>query len=449
MAKSTNLDHMARVAFVTLGCPKNEVDSDRMMASVDASTFALVDDIADADVVVLNTCGFIQDAVEEGVETAMELAAWRDAFPNRKLVIAGCMVSRYGADLEHSLTEADAFVPVSDETGIVSVLAGLVGGDDATPTSSFALLDSADEAVVSRMPVRGPSAYLQISDGCFRTCTYCTIPSIRGPYRSRPLPKLLAEARFLIETGARELVLVGQDTSAWGRDLPGPEVLADVVRSLAGLEGLSWLRIMYLQPDGVTDELLAAMAAETNVCRYLDIPLQHASADVLKAMHRSGSAAQFLGMLERIRAHMPDAVLRTSVIAGFPGETSADVSELIRFIQDAGFDYVGVFPYSPEDGTVAATLPGLLAKRTRIARAQRLRDAADGVGVEAAAARVGSVVEVLSEGVDEEGVPVGRWRGQAPEVDGIVLLDREVDPGCIVSARVVDTLGYDLEAEVL
>ncbi|MCG2808714.1 MAG: 30S ribosomal protein S12 methylthiotransferase RimO [Coriobacteriia bacterium] len=448
MAESTKPDHMARVAFVTLGCPKNEVDSDRMMAAVESSTLLLVDDIADADVVVLNTCGFIQDAVEEGVEVAMELAAWRDAFPDRKLVIAGCMVSRYGTDLEQSLTEADAFVRVSDEAGIVPVLAEVVGGDEIALASSTPSA-SADEPVVSRMPASGPSAYLQISDGCFRTCTYCTIPSIRGPYRSRPLPELLDETRFLIETGAREIVLIGQDTSAWGRDLPGSEVLADVVSRLAGLDGLSWLRVMYVQPDGVTDELLAAMAAQSNVCRYLDIPLQHASADVLKAMHRSGSSAQFLGMLERIRSYMPDAVVRTSVIAGFPGETSADVNELIRFIQDAGFDYVGVFPYSPEDGTVAATLPGLPAKRTRIARAQRLRDAADKVGVEAAAARIGSVVEVLSEGVDEEGVPVGRWRGQAPEVDGIVLLDREVEPGDIVAARVIDTLGYDLEAEVL
>lgn len=448
MAESTKSNLMARIAFVTLGCPKNEVDSDRMKAAVALSVFTLVDEIADADVVVLNTCGFIQDAVEEGVEVAMELAAWRDAFPDRKLVIAGCMVSRYGSDLEQSLTEADAFLPVSEEAGVVSLLTRLVGGVEAEPTST-PLTSPAEETLVSRMPVSGPSAYLQISDGCFRTCTYCTIPSIRGPYRSRPLPELLSEARFLIDSGAQELVLIGQDTSAWGRDLPGPEVLADVITDLAGLEGLSWLRVMYVQPDGVTDELLAAMGAQSNVCRYLDIPLQHASADVLKAMHRSGSSTQFLGMLERIRAHMPDAVVRTTLIAGFPGETSADVKELTRFIQDAGFDYVGVFPYSPEDGTVAATLPGLPAKRTRIARAQRLRDVADRVGVEAAAARVGSVVEVLSEGLDEEGVPVGRWRGQAPEVDGIVLLDREVEPGSIVSVRVVDTLGYDLEAEVL
>jgi len=301
---------------------------------------------------------------------------------------------------------------------------------------------------MGRMPAIGPSAYLQISDGCFRACAYCTIPSIRGPYRSRPLPELLQEARHLIETGARELVLIGQDTSAWGRDLPGAETLADVVTAVARLEGLGWLRIMYVQPDGVTDELLQVMASEPTVCRYLDIPLQHASVSVLRRMRRSGSGEQFLALIERIRSYMPDVALRTTLIAGFPGETRADVNELVAFIERARFDYVGVFPYSPEEGTEASTLPELPQRRTRIARAQRLRDAADVVGVQRASELVGSQIEVISEGVDEEGAPVGRWRGQAPEVDGIVLLDRPVELGVFVSVRVTDTLGYDLAPEV-
>jgi len=432
------------VAFVTLGCPKNEVDSDRMMAAVKASSFELVSELDNADIVVLNTCGFIRDAVEEGVEAAMELAVWRDAHPERKLVIAGCMVSRYGSELEASLTEADAFLPVSDEAAVVSLIADLAGtGPDPACEPAEGSLPG------PRMPSVGPSAYLQVSDGCFRECAYCTIPSIRGPYRSRPLQELLDEARFLVETGAKEIVLIGQDTSAWGRDLEGDATLADVVKAVARTPGLVWLRIMYVQPDGVTDELLSAMAAEPTVCRYLDIPLQHASVPVLRAMRRSGSAESFLGMLQRIRSHMPDAVIRTTLIAGFPGETRKDVNELVAFIEAAQFDYVGVFPYSPEEGTEAATLPGLPQKRTRVARAQRLRDAADAVGVRCAANRVGSSIEVLCEGVDEEGVPVGRWRGQAPEVDGIVLLDKQFEPGTIVMARVTDTLGYDLEAEVL
>lgn len=428
------------VAFVTLGCPKNEVDSDRMKATLIASGTPVVEDLDDANVVVLNTCGFIRDAVEEGVEVALDLAGWRDAEPGRRLIVAGCLVSRYGDELEGSLTEADAFLPVADEQELPAVVARIALG---SATAVGVLPD------VVRTPAAGPSAYLQISDGCFRACAYCTIPSIRGPYRSRPLSEILDEARFLISTGAEEIILIGQDTSAWGRDLPGSETLSDVVRAVAVLEGLLWLRVMYVQPDGVTDELLAAMSAHPTVCHYLDMPLQHASGSVLRSMRRSGSGADYLALIARVRRAMPDVVLRTTVIAGFPGETRADVDELIGFVEQADLDYVGVFPYSPEAGTEAATLPGLPAKRTRLARAQGVRDAADRVGMTKVTRFIGETLEVISEGVDEEGEPVGRWRGQAPEIDGVVLLDREVPIGEIARVRVTDTLGYDLEAEVL
>jgi len=429
-----------RVSFVTLGCPKNEVDSDRMKASLLACGMPVVEDLDDADVVVLNTCGFIRDAVEEGVEVALDLAGWRDADPGRRLIVAGCLVSRYGDELKDSLTEADAFLSVADECELPALIARMSLGTD------MAVCVQPD---VVRTPAAGPSAYLQISDGCFRACAYCTIPSIRGAYRSRPLPEILDEARFLISTGAKEIILIGQDTSAWGRDLPGTETLADVLGALAGLEGLRWLRVMYVQPDGVTDELLAAMSAHPTVCHYLDMPLQHASASVLRSMRRSGSGAEYLALIGRVRRAMPDVVLRTTLIAGFPGETRADVDELIGFIEEADLDYVGVFPYSPEAGTEAATLPGLPSKRTRVARAQRVRDAADRVGTAKVIRLIGETLEVLSEGVDEEGVPVGRWRGQAPEVDGVMLLGRQIPVGEFAQVRVTDTLGYDVEAEVL
>ncbi|MHB9003772.1 MAG: 30S ribosomal protein S12 methylthiotransferase RimO [Coriobacteriia bacterium] len=432
-------DTQLRVHFVTLGCPKNEVDSDRMMTAVAASGWSLVTEPEDADVVVVNTCGFIRAAVEEGIDAVLELTEWRDAAPERRLVVAGCMVSRYGDELSASLTEADAFLPVSAEEHLAELLSDLT----ATKAVTAAL------APAGRMPATGPSAYLQIADGCFRTCAYCTIPSIRGPYRSRELADLLDEARFLAATGAREIVLVGQDTSAWGRDLAGEETLADVIRAIAAVPNVAWLRVMYVQPDGVTDELLQAMADTPNVCRYLDIPLQHASERVLRAMHRGGSGAAFLEMIARIRAIMPDVVLRTSLIAGYPGEKRADVDELIAFVRDARFDYAGVFTYSPEEGTAAGSLADLPSLRTRQARSQRVRDAADAVGFDRAAARIGATLHVLSEGLDEDGIPVGRWQGQAPEVDGIVLLDREVPAGTMVRARVIDALGYDLEAEVL
>jgi ribosomal protein S12 methylthiotransferase len=347
------------------------------------------------------------------------------------------MPSRYGDDLAASMPEVDAFVSVKDEGEIVSVIGRLTG----TETRATA-------AVSATRSVEGFSAYLKISDGCHRACAYCTIPTIRGPYTSRALEDIAQEARELVALGAREIVLIGQDITAYGRDREDGTVLADVVKTVAATEGLSWLRLMYLQPDGVTDELLSVMASNPTVCRYLDMPLQHASAPVLRSMRRRGDGPEYLRLIERIRAVMPDAVLRTTLIAGFPGETRSDVSALKRFIAEARFDYVGVFAYSPEEGTEAAVMADQVPLRTRRARAQSLRDLADTLGFERAAARVGETLEVLVEGTDEdEGFIMGRWRGQAPEIDGLVVLDRG-EPGQMVRATVVDALGYDLEAEV-
>ncbi len=428
---------MPAVAFITLGCPKNEVDTDRMRAAVLSSSYSLVEDIDEADLVVVNTCSFIQDATEESLATVLEVAQqWVPEKAGRHLVVAGCMPSRYGDELAGELPEVSAFVPVGDEASLLDIverLTGVAAGRGLASTATRTL--------------EGFSAYLQISDGCHRDCAYCTIPSIRGPYVSRQLDSIVAEAEELVRLGAREIVLIGQDTSAYGRDLDTGHTLADVVRAVASVPDLHWLRLMYVQPDGVDDQLLAAIAENDNVCRYLDIPLQHASRPVLRAMKRSGDTDSFLTMLARIRAILPDVVLRTTVIAGFPGETTADVRELQRFLSLARFDYVGVFVYSPEDGTVAGGMAGQVPVRTRRARAQRLRDLSDAIGFELAAARIDGVLEVLVEGVDpDDGVVVGRWRGQAPEIDGLVLLDGGT-PGEFVNVRVVDSLGYDLEGE--
>lgn len=426
-----------RVGFVTLGCPKNEVDTDRMRAGMLAAGFPVADELDDADVVVLNTCSFITEATEESISAVLELSGeWVPRREGRRLVVAGCMPSRYGAELTASMPEVDAFVPVAEEESLPLVVAGLTGVTLA-------------ETPPPGRTAPGPSAYLQVSDGCHRGCAYCTIPAIRGPYRSRPLPEIVSEAVALVAGGALEIVLIGQDVTAYGRDLDSPDTLADVVRAVAAVPGLRWLRLMYAQPDGVTEELLAAMTESDVVCRYLDMPLQHASRPVLRAMHRSGDADSFLALIGRIRAAMPDVVLRTTLIAGFPGETRSDAAELDRFLKAARFDYVGVFPYSREDGTVAAGLPDQVPGRTRRARAQRLRDVADAIGFERAAAHVGETLEVLVEGIDpDEGLTVGRWRGQAPEVDGVVYLDRG-EPGTIVWARIVESVCYDLIGEVV
>lgn len=428
------------VAFLTLGCPKNEVDTDKMRAAVASSAYRLVDDHDQADVVIVNTCSFITEATEESISVVLELAAdWLPHSASRKLVVAGCMPSRYGGDLSAEMPEVAAFVPVDAEGAVLEVIER-VTGVKAAPVASA--------AGARKRTVSGPFAYLQVSDGCHRDCAYCTIPSIRGPYRSRALDDIVAEAHELVAAGAKEIVLIGQDITAYGRDLDASHTIADVVRAVSSVPGVLWLRLMYAQPDGVSDELLSAMADNPNVCRYLDMPLQHASRPVLRAMRRSGDAEKYLALIARIRAAMPDVVLRTTLIAGFPGETRADVAALTRFLEEARFDYVGVFPYSREEGTAAAAMEPQVTARTRRARAQRLRDLADLIGFEKAAAHIGRTVEVLVEDVDADtGLSVGRWAGQAPDIDGVVWLDRGV-PGEMLTARIVDSVCYDLEGEV-
>jgi ribosomal protein S12 methylthiotransferase len=425
------------VHFVTLGCPKNEVDSDHMAAAVTSSAYRLTDDLETADVAIVNTCAFIADATEESVETVLTLAAeWKAARPGRFLVVSGCLVSRYGDELPQTMPEVDAFVPVANEEQLLELIEGLTG------------LPAEASDGPGRTP-SGPSAYLQVADGCFRRCAFCTIPFIRGGYRSRPIDDLAAEARLLAASGARELVLVGQDTSGYGHELgDGAPTLSDVVRAVAAAEGIDWVRLMYVQPDGITPELLETMAELPNVVRYLDIPFQHASASVLHAMNRTGSGDEFLRLIKVVRELLPGVVLRTSLIAGFPGETDADIEVLEDFLLAAQLDYAGVFTYSPEEGTAAVDLPGQLPEEVRLERTQRVRDTADRIGFERAAAHVGETLEVLIEG-EEDGDVVGRWRGQAPDVDGVVLLDAAPPAGSLVRAHITGALAYDLVAEVV
>jgi ribosomal protein S12 methylthiotransferase len=295
----------------------------------------------------------------------------------------------------------------------------------------------------------GPTAYLKVSEGCDRRCAYCTIPAIRGRFVSAPANALVAEARLLVDGGVKELVLVGQDSARWGRDLRDGSDLAALVEALDRLEGDFRIRLMYLQPDGITDRLLEAMAAAARVCAYLDVPLQHASAPVLAAMGRGGDAERHLALLARIRHALPDVTLRTTVMAGFPGETDDDVAVLERLLAEARFDYAGVFAYSAEEGTAAAVMPDQVPERLRAERAQRLRDVADSVGFAQAARRIGSVQRVLVEGPDEDGEVTGRTCGQAPEVDGVTILEAPAAAGTFVDVRITDAVGYDLVGALL
>lgn len=462
------------VRIITMGCAKNEVDSDKMRAELEAAGFTVLgasDDGSAADVTIVNTCSFIEEATQESIDMILDLVEQREARGSRiqdarelraeKIVVTGCMPSRYGGELADEIPEVAAFVPVTGEGAIVEVVRAVLGNeppscdpDEAPPVDGL-----------RGRTLQEPYAYVKISDGCDRFCSFCTIPFIRGRYASRPAGEIVAEVDGLVALGAREVILIGQDTGIWGDDLEEgcqegllrENSLACLLSFLAQRHPETWFRVMYLQPRRTDDRLLDAIAAHDNVCSYLDIPLQHCSERVLADMNREGSGREFLELLARIRERIPGVALRTTVIAGFPGETDEEAGELADFIERAEFDYAGVFEYSQEDGTVAGEREDQVDQREKVARAQAVRDAAEAVGFARAQAHVGEVCDVLVCGVDDdtpadgEQLPClwGRAMFQAPDVDGIVTLRGPAGlVGSIVPVRVTGAAGYDLEGEV-
>lgn len=430
---------MPSVCFVTLGCAKNEVDTAEMTKRVGAAGFVVCDDPASADAVVVNTCSFIQAATEESIETIFDICSLENFEAGRaRLVVAGCMPARYGDELKGELDEASAFVPCSKEDDIVEVLCEVLS---VRPEHASGIEASSPYAA-------SPASYVKISDGCDRFCSFCAIPFIRGAYHSFPYQDVRAAVAERVEAGVREVTLIAQDTGRWGEDFDVPETTASLLDRLATEFPETWFRLMYIEPQGVTDELLDVIASHDNICSYLDIPLQHASRKILRAMNRRGDAQKHLDLVARVRDRVAGATLRTTLIAGFPGETDEDFEELIAFLEEAEFDYVGVFPYSAEEGTRAATLPGQVDEDVKIARAQEVRDLCDAIGEARVSARIGQEMDVLVLGAEEDGQLYGRAMCQAPEVDGVVYLE-EGTPGDVLRVRIADTLVYEMEGDVV
>lgn len=411
-----------------------------MRARTEAAGFITVDDLQNADAVIVNTCSFIQAATEESLETIFEVAqSLPDTGKKAKLIVSGCMPSRYGGELQNELTEADVFVPCDKEEDIVAVIRRVVGiesilSTDACRVASGAVVSSGESC----------SSYVKISDGCDRFCTYCTIPFIRGRYRSFPRKDIFAEVEALVDQGVREIVLIAQDTGRWGEDLTPPSTLASLLDGLALRFRQTWFRVMYIQPEGVSDELMDVVAAHGNICSYFDIPFQHVNANILKSMNRSGDRETFRVLFERIRKKIPDATIRTTLIAGFPGESESDFEQLCDFVEEADFDYVGVFPYSREEGTKAARMDNQVSDEDKLYRAQTLRDIADSLGIAKVGKRIGHEYEVLILGEEEDGQRYGRAKCQAPEVDGVVFVEQG-EVGDIVRVIIEDTLLYEME----
>ena len=435
-----------RFLIVTLGCAKNEVDSDRMRALLIADGFSETLDAGDADVAIVNTCSFLASATEESVEATLALAEERsEGVRDCPIVMCGCVPSRYGDALSDELPEVAAFVKAEDEDGIVGVVRDVLGMD----------ADERAELPKTLRTVEGTSAFVKISEGCDRFCTFCAIPYIRGRYQSRTAEEIVSEVRDLMEGGVREVVLIGQDTGVWGCDLGEGETLASLLRLVA--EAVrpygGWVRVLYLQPEGMTDELIATIRDVPEVLPYIDIPIQHCSARVLRAMGRSGSPEELHALFDRLRSEIPGMVLRTTGMAGFPGETDDEADELYDFISEEGFDYCSVFAYSQEDGTAAARMDGQVDEDVKLERTQRLIDLTEQLGFAATAQHVGERVRVIVDGIEEsEDGPelIGHAWFQAPDSDGAVHIPYgEATVGEVVTVDLVDSFCYELIGELV
>lgn len=431
------------VYFETLGCAKNEVDTRDMQDALIEAGYAIADFADACDAIVINTCSFIRPAIEESIDAFFELSSMEHVTSlGIPVIVAGCLPARFGDELSDSLPEASAFLPCAEEGRIADIVAHVLG--DAQPHEQLEPDDHEPLAGIS-LENAGAFAYVKISDGCDRFCSYCTIPYIRGRYHSFSYEQIEADVTKALGEGAREIVLIGQDTGLWGSDFDEPSDLPALLERLATRFPDCWFRAMYTQPENVSSRLFEVMAAQGNVAPYLDIPLQHVVPRILHAMNRTGSKDDFLTMIAQARAAVPGIAIRTTLIAGFPGETEDDFKELVSFVEEAELDYVGVFPYSREEGTKAYSLPDQIDEDEKGYRAERLRTVADAVSSSVISQRIGCTYPVLVEGEEEDGQLFGRSIIQAPEVDGVTFVNEGL-PGTLGCYAIEDTLMYDMEA---
>ena len=438
--------------MVSLGCPKNLVDSEVMLGTLEGRGYALTNDPADADVIVVNTCTFIDPARRESIETILEMAEHKKTGRCRRLVVAGCMVQQSHDELRSEIPEIDALVGLNDVERIAEACA-LEAGARFEPSRAIARYLYTERSP-RRLATPGHSAYVKISEGCDHTCSFCAIPSFRGIQRSRPISSIVNEAHRLSAAGTVEINLIAQDTTDYGSDLGDGTTLARLLRALDEVPGLRWIRVLYAYPNRITSDLIDALADCRRVVGYLDVPLQHADPDLLRAMRRGGSDVTHLRLLRKLRARMPRIAVRTTFIVGFPGETTESFERLCRFVEAAEFDHVGVFTYSEEKGTTAAGLSDDVPAELKEHRRARLMEIQEGMTLRRHAKLVGQTIEVLVDGAHEESdlLICGRTAGQAPEIDGKVILTdapHAVHPGEFVRVLVEEAHPHDLIGAVL
>lgn len=438
----------AKVSIVSLGCSKNLVDSERMLYKCRSHGYELVTDPAQSDVVIVNTCGFIQSAKEEAIDTILELCQLKKEGTIKKIILTGCLTERYREEVADEFQEVDAIVGFSDEKDIVDILDSVMGNERVV---SFAPKNEAEldgKRILTTLPF---FAYVKISEGCSNNCSYCAIPQIRGGYRDVPFEKIIEEAKFWAENGVTEITLIAQDTTRYGEQLYKKNRLPELLKELCKIEKIHWIRVLYSYPERITDEFLDVMASEEKIVKYLDMPIQHSNGEILKRMHRPGNTEKLTALIKHIREKMPDITLRTTLITGFPGETEQQFNELAEFVNDIKFDHLGCFAYSQEEGTQAAEFDDQIDEDVRSHRSDIIMQQQTLVNAEKLEKMQDKTVEAVIEGFDKYAeVYFGRTKADAPDIDGkiFVMSEKPFKMGEYVNVHITDSMDYDLIGEV-
>ena len=439
-----------KILFISLGCDKNLVDTEVMLGLLASRGYEMTDDETQADIIVINTCCFIHDAKEESIQNILEMAEYKKNGQAKALIVTGCLAQRYRQEILDEIPEVDEVLGTTAYDKILDAVDAALAGKQEVMLSDIDALPLPDTKRL--VTTGGHFAYLKIAEGCDKHCTYCIIPKIRGDFRSVPMERLVKEAKELAEQGVKELILVAQETTLYGKDLYGEKSLHVLLRELAKISGIRWIRILYCYPEEITDELIRVMKEEPKVCHYLDLPIQHANDEILKRMGRRTSRQQLIDIIGKLRREIPDICLRTTLITGFPGETKEQHEELMDFVDEMGFDRLGVFTYSPEEDTPAALMPDQIDEEVKEERQAELMELQQDIAFDNAQDMVGREVLVMVEGkVADENAYVGRTYRDAPNVDGLIFIntDEELLSGDFARVKVTGAVDYDLIGELL
>lgn len=438
------------ILFISLGCDKNLADSETMLGMLASRGYQIVDEEEKADVIIVNTCCFIHDAMEESIETILQMAEYKKSGSLKALIVTGCMAERYREEITKEIPEVDAVLGTASYGHILDAV------DEALKGHSYLMMEPLDTLPLIEthrlVTTGGHYAYLKIAEGCDKHCTYCIIPKLRGNFRSVPMDHLIKEAEQLAADGVKELILVAQETTLYGKDLYGEKKLPELLHKLCQISGIRWIRILYCYPEEITEELIQTMKEEPKICHYLDLPIQHASDGILKRMGRRTSKEELVHIISRLREEIPDITLRTTLITGFPGETQEQHEELMDFVDEMEFDRLGVFTYSPEEGTPAASMPDQIEESIKEDRRAELMELQQKIAFEQAENMIGKEVLVMIEGkVADENAYVGRTYKDAPNVDGLIFVntDAELMSGDFAKVKVTGACEYDLIGELM